>query len=330
LSLETKMNTQMSSMPIGAIYTPERIAKLRSTLQTPHNANSTTRRIEPVDLNRLRHEFLSNRPARPIKISELHVDNLYQRHGCEVEMEKAERAAIKIIRHFDLKAFGKICVAKRRQGKHSKPYVVDGVHRTLVAMVVGASEIDGSDTFDSTGPEDESIVFNKRNFDRRNVDRVTRHKNDVLSGDANAVLLNQVCGRAGVVLQTGNSPGYAMGVDLLTKTMLSEGPESLELGLRLVRETFPASSVSALLATAYTFLAHAYPALDQKRMVKQIASRHPAPEDLINATSKMPANQRHGRAKAMLIAILLIDRYNSKLSRDRRLDSTEMHKLISV
>lgn len=243
-----------------------------------------------------------------LKISELRVDPVYQRHV----LRAGERNVIKIAGEFRWARFAPVIVAPAEGGGYA---VIDGQHRALAAALAGLSEVPcqviGIDR------AEQARAFAAINGQVTPITSLQLHASRVAAGDPAAKALNEVCTRAGVSICRYPVPGNKMkvgettAVGTLARFLRSYGASVLVPALKCITATGDGNPgyVRAPIVGALCAVLESEPdfAADEKRLLGAMQAF-----DFAKAFLGASQGQREGKGS---IESLLVDRIADHLEK---------------
>lgn len=236
-----------------------------------------------------------------LKIADLRVDPLYQRHV----LRAGERNVIRIAAEFRWSRFAPVIVAPAEGGGFA---IIDGQHRTLAAALAGLTDVPCQVI--EIDRADQARAFAAINGQVTPITALQLHASRVASGDAAARALNDACARGGVTICRYPVPGNKMkvgettAVGTLARFLRSYGAAVLVPALTCITGTRDGNPgyVRAPIVGALCAVIESEPdfAADEKRLVKAMQTF-----DFARAFLDASQGQREGQGS---IESLLVDR----------------------
>ena len=171
---------------------------------------------------------------RKISADELNISDAYQRTIVPARVSR-------IAKNLDQDAFGSLTVGERRDGSY---WVVDGMQRLTAARKLGIAMVP-CDVFASNGQEHEARVFRLKNRERTNVSAGALFRAQLVEGDPQTVMVDQVVRDAGFRLRfdTGaHGWPYMKAVVALESAFRRVGAEGLAATLAIISEAWHGES----------------------------------------------------------------------------------------
>lgn len=231
-----------------------------------------------------------------------------------------ENQVFNIVKNFDPKAVGRIDVSEREDGSY---YIVDGQHRVVALMRLGHQRIKCA-VYKRLSVKDEAEMYRKIN-DRKMKSANNFAKADLRSGVKYAVEIDDAVNRAGFVVDyelNGPSSNALKPYKTFRTIYNNHGAEHLFNVLYIGRQIFGGTyeEIQGWTLKGLSDFLSMYSDLDEKRLLKSM-------ESVSFRELKKLVNQKKnetGESPAKSLPFVLVDVYNKRLSKSKRLDAMKL------
>lgn len=247
-----------------------------------------------------------------IDLEDINIDYSYQRQPSAMLVSR-------IAAHFDETACGHILVNVR---DNNDVYLVDGQHRFLAMRKLGMTKAKCQVSYGLTVAR-EAEEFKLRNSNIKGTSALERFHASLVIGTPEAVKLNTLLQSLGlhVPRYIGSRDPKAMHCIAVLETIYKRhGDVFVKDMLELILATWPNQQQALhqrLVGGMAWFLERYKDKYDRKRFIKALGVHDPS---LITTSARTIENLSSGKSAISYIGQLLVDRYNTRLSEDRRLN----------
>ncbi|GAA0766841.1 hypothetical protein [Brevundimonas olei] len=282
---------------IDAVYSDEALGKIDEKLNKSKSK---------IDYEAIAKAIEDNIGSSYIEIDKVLVDD-YQRHTDEAEAKLAMNAVMKIVQNFNIKAFRSAMIGQTESGEC---YALDGVHRLIVAKLVGAKKI-AAEIVQIEDAREAATIFDHVNSGRRAVSphSKSRAKAIIDPKSVDATLVQILSGHG---LRIANDDISA--VSLSTKFIKNVGDVDFDNGVTMHREIWPDGQVRSEVVCALVTVFKAGDFEDDsdryKALLNVVRENYQYPLHLMNAVTVKGSGHRHGANRVQAMAEQIVKLFN--------------------